>query len=232
MMPEIGGGILESPLTQSAFGYVVRSATPGPIADRFDRLIPSFSLWATPPSGTERLLAALARRIGKSPLQVVAQFLTRLVRFYLYLALEWGLLPELNAQNLLVAVCFEAGELIPCVRDMQDVFVDAVQAPRQFDARLSDYKTLTPRSADVHERRSFSYDFKLGVYVLDPLIAQASEDPGVRDDLVELVRRLASEHLEGVPQYFGAADQWFRYGNSPTVGRTNYERVKAPPRFR
>lgn len=233
LLPEVGGALVELPINDRGFGYIVRSARPIPVGDAVtQRLVPAFAIWARPPVGEERILTALARTRQITPQELAIQMATGVVRLYFDMALRTGLMPELNAQNLGFVIGDADGTITPCIRDMQDVFVDAAQAPSQLDARLGDYKTLNQESADLTERRSFSYDFKLGMYVLEPLGRAASGDGTLSDVFLDSVRGTARECVTDHATYFGPPDQWFRYGLEAIVGRTSYERVQEVPRFR
>lgn len=222
LMAERGGAVLEWQDGGRAIGYICRDqpSTAGP-------LIPLFSLWATAPIGNRTALEEIATLLNRPKVEIVDSILTAIIDAYFYLALEHGLMPELNAQNLVLEIVGDTIRL--WIRDMQDVFVDCAQAPWQRDPVLSDYKLLTTEGADILQRRSFSYDFKLGSYIIAPLLSAL--EPRNASHMAMSIRQHVSRLLSNHPNYF-PNQVWYRYRQSPVVGRSNYEEVAEMPRFR
>jgi hypothetical protein len=224
-LPDDGGGYLEGSRLGHGIGFLERSRLE---QQRAELLVPAFALSAAPPSGVGTVLLALQRLAGWSPDDLVELLIDQLVLTYLNLALNHGLMPELNAQNLLYVIDRETGTCRVCIRDMQDVFVDdhvrqAVGLPTGGVA----YKRLSHRSQDLLERRSFSYDFKLGEYVLGPLSSVIANVAGRPWDLSGHVRSLVRQ-LAGDAEYWPSDGAWYAYPDTAGVGRSSYQRRENP----
>jgi hypothetical protein len=156
-----------------------------------------------------------------------------LVEVYIELALRWGLLPECNAQNVLYHFAPD-GEVYPVFRDMGDVFKDtAIRRARGLSCSFCEYKTIDWTSPDLLQRRSFSYDFKLGEYILRPLgSAIATIWRADESYVLSLIRKQSREAWGAeASEYFSNVGEWFSYPVSENVSRDSYV-VNYDPQFR
>lgn len=90
---------------------------------------------------------------------------------YFTLTFKYGLMPEINAQNILYAVDFDKQSIYPVLRDMGRV-EKLLYINSDLEALLScPYKTIYEDQDDyAYKRHSFSFDFKLTQYVLEPIV--------------------------------------------------------------
>ena len=137
-------------------------------------LIPGFSLFSGDIRNTEDKL--LIQQICEefrivSPIDFYERIVHPLLAGYLKLTFEYGLMPEINAQNLLYAVDLNKQLIYPVLRDMGRV-EKLLYINHDLDSLIScPYKTIYKGQDDyATKRHSFSFDFKLTQYVLEPIV--------------------------------------------------------------
>ncbi len=142
-----------------------------------------------------------------------------------------ALMPECNAQNVLLELRSD-GSASWLLRDMGDFFKDnALARELGLPPYLTGYKALDSTSADLYQRRSFSFDFKLGEYALRPLIeAMAAEGLIKFEQGISVCRDASEARLQQLPGYFAASDVWYRYADTVS-DRLDYV-AESSPRFR
>ena len=227
LFPEGSGSYLELMGVSHGVGFLLRSMPMGHNPDEH-LMVPAFSLWAAPASGDQTILDALVRKLGWTSADARHFLIDNVVDTYLYLAVDHGLMPELNAQNLLFVIGKD-GSCIPCLRDMQDVFVDdVIRARRGLSVGGVAYKRLNVVSPDIRERRSFSFDFKLGEYILDPLTNIVGRNDRARREIRQGVREKVRQKLVSHPDYWPSDNTWFRYANKLGLSRFDYDRHERP----
>lgn len=171
-------------------------------------LVPCFAMFSRDQRNPEdeKLAVQLWRASGKPIDEWLMGLVLGIVKGYLSLVFERGLMPELNAQNLLFDV-LDPGQLRPVLRDMGRV-EKLLHVDEGLDMLLSaPYKVVDGRSdpAYARVRHSFSFDFKLCGYVIRPLVAALTEVAGARAELAwRSVQHACSEELDAL----GVARQW------------------------
>lgn len=219
-MREAGGAYFETPHRAHGIGFLLRPFEV--VIQDGAHLIPSFSLWARPRQGSQTVLSALRIMFGWNEQEAFASLVVPVVEAYFSLALSHGLLPELNAQNLLYVIR-EDGSCRPCFRDMQDVFIDDdVRARRNLGVGGVSYKRVDRQSTDLAERRSFSYDFKLGAYVLEPLLKELAGSASAAEYFRARVKDIARRSTQDWPEYWPQGGLWYSYSSSDAVDRSTY----------
>jgi len=138
-------------------------------------LIPAFSLLAPDPDEKEfpTILEQLCIICSIDTLDKFRDvFIQPLLEAYLKLTFIFGLMPEINAQNLLYAYKQDINIIYPVLRDMGRVeklpYINELVGTLQ----SCPYKTNTLDLPDDYAktRHSFSFDFKLCGYVIIPLL--------------------------------------------------------------
>jgi hypothetical protein len=186
-------------LAPSGVAAILRSAVPHPGRPGRDALIPMFSLFSRdqrrPHEAT--LLDQLIETAPDPTEFVWAHLLHPVLEGWVHLALRLGLLAEWNAQNLLVELD-GAGRLDRIVfRDLQGNHRDRERRPTWASALGSSaYRVLGADGESDRNQRSWLYDFKLGQYVFDPLIASAARRGADACALQELIREGFGRHLD------------------------------------
>ena len=213
-----------SSLDSPGFGNILRSRSPIGI-DRNEYLfVPAFSLFCQPFNGDSTIYKSLAEKYGWDQSIAIENFITSVITMYLYLALDYGILPELNSQNIVFSVNKETGDVIPCIRDMQDVYIDLEIAKT---VNLVNYKVLKHTSPHKKQRRSFSFDFKLGRYFLMPMYSAlhsfySSKDAMFTSRLPSSVIELVQSRLDNNPNYF---DGQTVYGYAKTENTMEHKMI-------
>jgi len=157
-----------------------------------------------------------------------------LVEGYEFLALQVGMLPECNAQNVLLEVNPTTSATRVVHRDLMGFFKDLdFGLVGETDAfGMNRYHTIGRSIGDTRMRRSFAFDFKLGEYVLDPL---GREIAGIFNLTVEeveaAVRDVIEASLRWPPAYFPADGLAYGYPRRSSVGRGAYVPI-GKPRYR
>jgi hypothetical protein len=156
-----------------------------------------------------------------------------LLQCFRFQAIDCGLLPENNAQNLLLEFDGDVSTTRIVHRDMMGTFKDL--AMRRARGRT---RVLTPyHSVDFNDdpeecfrRRSFAYDFKTGEYVLreiEILLASVFSVPteDFRAAVRSAFRRIVTQDVEA---YFGSISTWWAYANVHPAGGRPYIQMKDP----
>ncbi|HSE17593.1 MAG TPA: IucA/IucC family protein [Pyrinomonadaceae bacterium] len=199
---------------------VLRNATPFPQTRRSHALIPFFSLFSrdirsqTDPSLLEQILSA-----SSTPKNLLLDnVILWVLESYVAMVRVLGLIPEINAQNILLAV---DGCGSPCgvvLRDLMGVEKDVDARTRlglTTAFKAGQYKKISREMDEglYYVRHSFSYDFKLCHYVIEPLIRDASASFGWSvGKLAQAVRKLfITQFGEERFSYFVPYDKWFSH---------------------
>ncbi|MBI5275981.1 MAG: hypothetical protein HY854_05920 [Burkholderiales bacterium] len=233
-LDEVGGVFAESE-RGPGFGTVYRDL-PERTVSAGAALLPAFSLFsrdhrnAADPS----LLAQILERWRMDADSFIEVFVAPLVHSYVQLAVEAGLIPECNAQNVLFRVLMHSEKVEIYFRDMEDLWKDlTVRESLGLESSCVPYHTIRQsEGSDYFERRSFLFDFKFGEYLVVPLIEEAARFLRIRSsDLVSATRRIVRDAWSVSPGYFPYGTDWFRYPRERDVSRSHYERT-SHARFR
>ncbi|WP_160050489.1 hypothetical protein [Nocardiopsis sp. FR4] len=223
-LPEDYGWFCEPRLGSSTRGWGTLGRTIG--ADLLQQpLIPAFSILAkTSRNPTYPLLTELRDRLDWTMDAAFENVIGKLIDSYVLLARDWGLLPECNAQNVLYSIGLNGSTCAPVFRDMGDLFKDMViRRRRGLSCQFTSYKTIDEDAPDLYERRSFSYDFKLGCYILAPMIAAIATVWSTNQNLLicRSADRFRGKWIDA-SSYFRSADTWYSYPDVANVSRSSY----------
>lgn len=182
LLPEIkcvGIYAADNGIDDGSWSYVERcgSITTSTGNDTESILIPAFSTFANDPLDNVNpvILDQLCDICNIDTLDKFCDvFIQPLIEAYLKLTFNFGLMPEINAQNLLFAYNKESKIIYPVLRDMGRV--EKLPYINESVGMLIScpYKTNKldkPEDYDYAKtRHSFSFDFKLCGYVIKPLL--------------------------------------------------------------
>lgn len=196
-------------------------------------LIPSFSLFSRDRRQPEDppLLWQILDRRRHSIETLMGELIAPLIESYVEMATNLGLIPEWNAQNLVLELDADGCLRRVCLRDMESLWKDlTVRRAQNLPADFATYHTLRRESdSDYFERRSFLFDFKFGEYVLRPICLSASQRLGVPpQSVLQAARDIGKAAWAAHPDYFSSADLWFRYQAAMEVSRETYEACRDP----
>ncbi len=176
ILPEIKCcGTIQGGLDDS-ISFIERSATiiNNTCSDTSSFLIPGFSLFSPDIKcpGDKLLIQQICEQFHiYKPRDFYERIIHPLLVGYLKLTFEYGLMPEINAQNILYAIDLNKQLIYPVLRDMGRV-EKLLYINSHLETLLSyPYKTIHENQRDYAlKRHSFSFDFKLTQYVLQPLV--------------------------------------------------------------
>jgi hypothetical protein len=243
LLHETGAKILHANGNSSSeWGMVWRDGRPrGPRSDKIKYLSPLFALWSVDrlhpyhPS----ILESLCERWGGSSATVVLErLLFPILSSYFQLLLKLGLQMEFNAQNLLIGFDENWTPVAVVLRDMMGTEKDLTLREHlglSNDFESAPYKAIDrTTNADMYQiRHSFVFDFKVGTYVLDPIIDSAVSIRCLEErDTVSVLRAYAAKFISQLPSdFFPSEDRWYRHDNVLLNAERNYVPV-SNPRYR
>lgn len=231
---DFGGIYFQNPEEAYGFGVIFRDINPTPgRSSGIKLLIPSFSLFSKSRLGAREnpVLIDVLEIIGKDPKVFFDTLLRPAIDAYCYLSFDLGLIPEFNAQNLLYEFDIDTMEPRIIFRDVGDVFVDYdVRNHLSKHTNFCTYKTLDPcKDNDIHERRSFAFDFKLSQYVLKPMVELFSAYASIPFSTTRtIIRDYFHSKCHDIEGYFGNKKHWYAYPDQMYVGRTSYIKIEDP----
>lgn len=175
-LPEVGLRSMITGDNLTSISTILRSATPKPFLEDEVGLIPVFSLFAKDPNATtDDLLLVQLLKHAEDPKRELIKIIEATIQAYNYMTFDLGLVPELNAQNILFSVDrnlkfkraiirdFGRIEKALHIRKRKNLFLDFISG----DYKVYDFDS-DPDFAI--KRHSFSLDFKLCQYVLEPIL--------------------------------------------------------------
>ena len=216
------------------FGHIERLIKPLPYRNNNCLILPYFSLWATESirSSAGTVLRQVIDVFAFDYVSCLEHFVRPLIEGYKFLALDVGLIPECNAQNVLWEFDQESRTSRAVHRDLMGMFKD-----REFGMvkhadkyPLNTYHTIGDnRGTDTQERRSFAFDFKLSEYILDPLTQElASVFQKPLQKCREEARTYVSEIIQWPEGYFPRTGIAYGYPRESRVGRDRYVQLGYP----
>jgi hypothetical protein len=190
-------------------------------------LIPFFALFSADSRAPDDppLLITLLRLSGLSAAAALRSLLELVLESYGALAFAAGLVPEDHAQNLLLQLSPDLVPLRVVRRDLLDWYADLeIRRDRGLPA---DFSRVLDTAADPERAfggRSYAFDFRLGEYVLKPLVDCAVRYCGVDGGeterwIGERVHAIAARHGVDLHEYFHPYDQTSRFGPGLEIWR-------------
>jgi hypothetical protein len=233
--PRMLGNARDVPLNESGcyeWGVLFRDARPYPYREEGESMIPFFALLSQEYSPVTKsplliqdkpLLIQLFERQGRPmPVFLLESILFPLFNSYFDALLLAGVALEAHAQNMLVTIdqacvvrriiCrdFEsAGRDVPV---MKTLGIDYV---RHGDYKCNDIRPCEPgqKYPKYYINHSFMFDFKLGEYLVTPLIDLAHRFyPFDQGALIAKIKEFNRQFVERLPDGFFPQD-WCRYEN-------------------
>jgi hypothetical protein len=215
------------------WGTVFRESEPHPSHAATKFFLPVFALFGRDKKRPDDPLI-LNQLIGsQSPSAheyVFHEIISPIVTCYFELMLGCAMQFECNAQNVLLGFDSSGRTTAVVFRDFESVDKDlslAEDLGLQITFRSAPFKCVHRGLYNYSIKHSFMYDFKLGEYVLSPIIGAASSGATSRC-LIEHTKELGRGYVGRLPcSFFPADGQWYSYDNvvvdktarRPYVGR-------------
>ncbi|MBR3362622.1 MAG: hypothetical protein IKG40_01700 [Bacilli bacterium] len=170
-----------------SWGTIYRDCTPYPILNKNYSYVPAFSLFSHDYKniGSDPVIADFIKLSGENPDKYLFNMLDIIIDSFFGLILNCGFFSEMHAQNCLFEIDDNYNVTRLILRDLQDMTFDTMVKPIDnfpyMTQELENYVELLenknfdryqlPRTDYLHQRDvSYYYDFKLGEYLLKPLI--------------------------------------------------------------
>lgn len=183
-------------------------------------LLPSFSLFSkdiTDSSDKSILYQILIHKANKKE-YLLSKIIFPLLSSYITLIKSYGLIPEINSQNVLFLVNKNLGIETTVFRDLMGVEKDLsirkeLGINMEFDS--NDYKVIEKSDPLYFKRHSFSYDFKLGFYFIEPIIHEFCNNFNQNiESLRSEIKNFALDCWDGFnKQYFKPYELWYNHPN-------------------
>ena len=223
------------------WGTIFREFNPYPRTDKEVAIIPAFSIFSKDiknPSD-ERLINQFIELSNQEPAQYLWNVLKITIDAYWGLNLTCGLRPELHGQNCMYELdtSFQITRIV--IKDMEDIDRDLMLA-RYLGIPVSwetyPFRCYDENSREFKYRASYMYDFKLGEYLLSPIIKTVSNKFGLNSSEFEkrVKDYVRDKYLPLLPKdYFPMNGCWYYCKNvetKPGEGKKFYS--SEYPKFR
>ena len=222
------------------FGTIFRQPYPSPICYEPRILIPAFSLFGVDfkNKDDDYLLIQLIEHSKLSPIDYTLTLLHLAVDAFWLLLTKCALIPELHGQNCVYELDHNFVPVRFCVKDMEDIDREMLLAKElglKTEWESYPYKCNDENVSDRVYRASYLYDFKLGEYLLKPIIEIVSERYSISasffaSHIQEYVRQ---QYLSSIPYDLFPNDIWYyRTNEASTASATKKYHVAENPKFR
>ncbi len=201
------------------FGFIIREYKPFSSCSEDLYLIPGFSLFSNDyyfPQD-KPILLQLYEKSGKNINDFAFNdILAPLFNCYFDALTVHGLALEAHAQNTLIAIDKNYKIRLIVARDMESVDKDIDLRGYLGVASTilsQDYKCIRRNDYNYTIKHSFMFDFKLGEYLISPLMDLFNTVPGFDNEcIIELIKQNNARYLSILPaNYF--PDTWYNYEN-------------------
>lgn len=212
--PEVHGRIYNQNI-----GMIVRNAD---IIPKFNGVIvPAFSLFSVDknaPNDDSILLQLISRTSMDKDEFVLSKFILPAISLYFKILLETGLQIEAHSQNICYIISDFNIEI--AIRDFESIDKDLEIAPKYNNLFNPKYKCIDKTSQDYAKRHSFMFDFKLGEYLITPILVEAGKAGCNINLLVERVKQSVNNYMSLLPDDFFPHDHWYSFPNQ-LIDRTS-----------
>lgn len=199
------------------WGVIHREAAPYPYAHAPRQLIPAFSLFGKDDGAPddERLLIQLIELSGQKPADYLMALLTMIVDAYWRVVLSCAFHWECHAQNCLIEIDPDYNVTRVVIKDMDSVDKDLPLAKHlglRHEWPSAPYMCFDESIYFYGIRPSFIYDFKLGEYLLSPIVTLVADKYRLnarrfQDAIRDHVKHTYLPQLP--PTYFPADGCWY-----------------------
>jgi hypothetical protein len=223
LLREVFARVVRLPSGNSTYdwGIVLRDPVPFPTVGGVGLLVPGFSLFSRDerePNDTSILCQLIAAQRKKTEDFLFEDLIAPAYDAYFTLLLNCGLQIEAQAQNILYTIDsnLHIGGLV--LRDAESVDKDLslmAELGIKHNFVCQDYKCLLRGQHNYQIMHSFMFDFKLGEYLVSPIIAEAAKH--FTFDIRQLQERVRDHNrrwIDRLPSDFFPPDgQWYSYAN-------------------
>lgn len=203
------------------WGIVLREPSPFPKRDEIKYLIPAFSLFSpddknpTDPTILTQLINKQGKEVGDF---LFEDIISPVYEGYFNLLLNCGLQLECHAQNTLFAIGEDFRVIGMVAKDAESIDKDLTLMSElniQQEIQTTKYKCLRREDYNYHIMHSFMFDFKLGEYLISPIIEDALKNFSFdKKKLVDKIKKQNNTFIAKLPSDFFPSDgKWYSYEN-------------------
>ena len=219
---------------QDSWGMVWRNSKPyGNTSNNICYIIPLFSFWAQDRQCLDDDIFGnqLFKIWGTNAKQkFIFNILIPIIDYYFELVVKLGLQNEYNAQNLLIGFDKSWNAISLINRDMMGIEKDlglrkSLGLFTTFNS--SPYKTLSSDDLYYSIRHSFTFDFKVCTYVIDPLISLAVKyEIATRSEIIDILRERTRYWLGQLPIDYLPKGKWYSHKNVLLTVKANRKYIE------
>lgn len=216
-LPETGARVLK--VNNQEWGMVWRDKRPYGCCDKVKYIIPVFSLFSKDrnnPQDSTLLEQIITEGFYDPTTYVVDYLINPIIECYFSLLKNAGIQGEWHAQNLLIGFDenFYPQKII--TRDLESMdkdltLIETFNLPFHFLS--SPYKCISSSREDYQKKHSFMFDFKLGEYIIQPLLNFLQSVFFISTDtLIPSIMDCSENQIRSLPSDF-FPKQWYGYKN-------------------
>lgn len=240
---EVSARVIDLPFNDSFYewGIVFREPMPSPKNSQIKFLIPAFSLFSKDDNFQmdPTILTQLINKQNKPVNDFLFEdIISPIYRSYFNLLLNCGLQLEAHAQNILFAITKDYQVLGIVSKDAESIDKDlSLMCELGIGNKITttNYKCLKRGDYNYHIMHSFMFDFKLGEYLINPIIEDAHKNFSFnKQKLIKKIKKFNHSFFKKLPNDFFPLDgKWYSYENiiHDISKKRNYI-AKENPRFR
>ena len=223
------------------WGTIFRDYEPYPKHNGILQVIPAFSLFSKDKYNPEdeSLINQFIELSGQNPGDYLWNVLKMTIDAHWNLVLKASLRPEMHAQNCMYELNQDYQLCRIIIKDMEDVDRDLVVARftgNTYEWQTYPYKCYDETTKDFKYQASYMYDFKMGEYLLSPIIETVSKKFGLDSKFFEkkIQEYVRQTYLPYLPTgYFSSNNSWYYCKNvERKPGESKIFYSKNEPRFR
>ena len=233
--------MLEKNENKYEWGIIYRDFNPYPPKNKEVVLVPTFSLFSKDYNNPadECLINQFIELSGISPQEYLTDIILKIVDCYWSLLITCGLSAEMHSQNCLVEINRKYCVNRIVLKDMEDIDRDE-HISRFFSINNNwlskEYKNFDIVDSEYKYRTSYMYDFKVGEYLLCPLIDAVCLKYNFNPRyFYSVVKDYVRENfINKIPKdYFFAGDIWYSRSidDNGMIGKKTYIK-NLNPKFR
>lgn len=238
LLPETGARVLR--INNQEWGMVWREGQPYGDCTKIKYIIPLFSLFSKDrkcPKDDTLLEQIITERFYDPTTYVVDYLIIPIIECYFSLLKNAGLQGEWHAQNLLIGFDENFFPIKIITRDLESMdkdltLINYFNLPYIFQS--NPYKCISDSRDDYQKKHSFMFDFKLGEYVIQPLLNFLQSTYYISSDtLIPSIKDCSEKQIRELPPNF-FPKEWYGYKNVE-INRTTNKRpyiVFDKPKFR
>lgn len=243
-LPELGARVLKTTIDDKniEWGMVWRDIKPyGVDASKIKYIIPVFSLFAKDRNNINHktLLEQIITEKYYDPTTYIIDYLINpIIECYFSLLINSGIQAEWHAQNLLIGFDENFFPVKFITRDLESMdkdisLIEQLKLPFHFESYP--YKCILNSHENYKIKHSFMFDFKLGEYIIQPLLNFLESIYFVSSQtLISSIKACSAKQIKKLPEDFFPINEWYVFENV-MIDRTTDKRPYlkfSNPKFR